>query len=217
MRLSAIWILMAVAGVAALGLGGTAPFGRLALTVGLSETAAVLLDDPWWRGTALYRADRFEEAAEAFRIAGPRASYNRGNALARAGRYREAVEAYDAVLYRAPKDQAARANRALVAALVTETEGEIRAGGRILAAGPAGGAANDGREETATAAPARFTQQEMHQMVAHVFAGQTVIASRQWLTTLPDQPGRYLKLRLEAEHERRRRQGLAAPSGTDPW
>lgn len=207
--LAALTVPLAVA--AALTLEGPTAFGRLALSLGLPGPAAALLHDPLWQGIALYRAGDFDQAAEAFRQAGPRASYNRGNALARAGRYGEAVAAYDAVLYRDPRDRTARANRALVAALVTETVGEARAGGRIAASGTASGPAGERRKDVAKGPPPKVSE------VRKGFSGQSIVASRQWLATLADEPGRYLKLRLAAEHDRRRASGLGAPPAEDPW
>ncbi|MFL1876169.1 tetratricopeptide repeat protein [Hansschlegelia beijingensis] len=46
---------------------------------------------------------------------------------------------------------------------------------------------------------------------------KTVYASRQWLETLPDDPGVYIRRRFEQEREARREQGRAAPEMTDPW
>jgi Ca-activated chloride channel homolog len=40
---------------------------------------------------------------------------------------------------------------------------------------------------------------------------------RQWLQTLSDDPGRFLKLRLAAEHNRRVDAGTAPPITGDPW
>lgn len=85
------------------------------------ETAARQLDDPEWRGSALYRSGQFDTAAEAFgRAQGPRASYNRGNALARAGKLEEALAAYDAALDKAPDMEDARHNRQIVEELLNQ-------------------------------------------------------------------------------------------------
>lgn len=215
MRATTAWPFAGLALLLALGLSvglkGNAPFGRLALALGLNGPAAELLEDPLWRGIALYRAGRFEPAAEAFRQAGPRASYNRGNALARAGRYEEAVAAYDAVLYRTPQDEAARINRALVATLATAILGEVRAGGRVAAEGTTSGPAGAERTETST-----VTGVKVHD-VRRPFDGHSIAASRQWLATLADDPGRYLKLRIAAEHRQRVDAGLAPPPAESPW
>jgi Ca-activated chloride channel family protein len=87
------------------------------------ETAARKLDDPEWRGSALYRSGEFENAAETFaRSQGPRANYNRGNALARAGKLQEALAAYDAALEKAPDLEDARHNRKIVEELLNQQQ-----------------------------------------------------------------------------------------------
>lgn len=73
------------------------------------------------QGVALYRAQRFNEAAAAFAAAktdDPRAHYNRGNALARSGRLRAALAAYDEALRLRPGDRSTQHNRELVARLL---------------------------------------------------------------------------------------------------
>jgi Ca-activated chloride channel family protein len=85
--------------------------------------AATILESPEWRGSALYRAERYDEAASAF--AGkpsPLADYNRGNALARADKLKEAVKAYDSALERNPDMEDARVNRQLVQDLLKQQE-----------------------------------------------------------------------------------------------
>lgn len=83
--------------------------------------AATQLDDPEWKGSALYRSGQFDAAARAFAKAdGPRASYNRGNALARAGKLEEALKAYDAALAANPELEDARHNRKLVEELLKQ-------------------------------------------------------------------------------------------------
>lgn len=85
------------------------------------ESAARQLEDPEWRGSALYRSGKFDSAAEAFaRKQGPRASYNRGNALARAGKLEEALAAYDAALNAAPDMEDALHNRKIVEELLNQ-------------------------------------------------------------------------------------------------
>ena len=87
------------------------------------EAAARRLDDPEWRGSALYRSGQFDSAAQAFaRSQGPRASYNRGNALARAGKLEEALAAYDAALEKAPDMADARHNRRIVEELLNQKQ-----------------------------------------------------------------------------------------------
>lgn len=85
--------------------------------------AAQVLDDPAWRGSALYREGNFESAAEAFaRAETPSADYNRGNALARAGKLEEALKAYDSALDKQPQNEDARFNRDLVKQLMEQQQ-----------------------------------------------------------------------------------------------
>lgn len=85
------------------------------------EAAANTLKSPEWRGSALYKAERYEEAAKAFSKANtPLADYNRGNALARAGKLEEAIKAYDSALDQDPDLEDARVNRKLVEDLLKQ-------------------------------------------------------------------------------------------------
>ncbi len=85
--------------------------------------AARQLESPEWRGSALYRAEQYEDAARAFSQADtPRADYNRGNALARAGKLEEAIKAYDEALARKPDMDDARINREIVQDLLRQQE-----------------------------------------------------------------------------------------------
>ncbi|QTN40276.1 VWA domain-containing protein [Marinobacter salsuginis] len=93
------------------------------------EAAARQMEDPEWRGSALYRSGQFEGAAQAFaRSQGPGASYNRGNALARAGKLQEALAAYDAALEQAPDMEDARHNRKIVEELLNQQQQDQEGG-----------------------------------------------------------------------------------------
>ncbi|AWB21616.1 hypothetical protein DA075_12385 [Methylobacterium currus] len=108
-------LFLAAGGLALAGLiVEPAALARLLLGAGLPGLAAQVSDDPAWRGTALYAAGRYAEAAAAF--AG--SPYNRGNALALAGDLKGALAAYDAALARDPADEDAKANREVVARLL---------------------------------------------------------------------------------------------------
>jgi Ca-activated chloride channel family protein len=81
--------------------------------------AAELAEGPMQKGEALFRARKFEEAAEAFaKVDTPDGDYNRGNALAKAGRYADALAAYQAALRRIPTHADAKYNRALIEELL---------------------------------------------------------------------------------------------------
>jgi Ca-activated chloride channel family protein len=107
---------------------------RSFIGVGLYDAASVLSRDPLLRGEALYRAQRFVEAAEAFRQLGPPGSYNLGNALAQSGHLQEAITAFDAAIGNDSDDEDAVFNRSLVANLLertqsTDPKGPIGTGG----------------------------------------------------------------------------------------
>ena len=90
---------------------------------GKPEQALGVAREPLRRGTAAYRAGRYQDAVKAFSAAeGADAAYNRGNALARLGRYREAIEAYDQALAARPGMADAEYNRAQVEKLLRQQE-----------------------------------------------------------------------------------------------
>ncbi|MBR9870539.1 MAG: VWA domain-containing protein [Gammaproteobacteria bacterium] len=91
--------------------------------------AAELLEQPAWRGSALYRAGKYDEATEVFSESGDIAGdYNRGNALARAGKLEEALEAYEQVLEEHPEHADARFNYDLVKQLLEQQQNQDQNG-----------------------------------------------------------------------------------------
>ncbi len=73
--------------------------------------AAARLDDPLWKGTALFRSGEYNSAVEAFaQDDSAMAHFNRGNALAHAGKPEGALEAWQAALDRDPGHEGARQN-----------------------------------------------------------------------------------------------------------
>ena len=85
--------------------------------------AAKILENPMWRGTALYRSKAYEQAAQAFSEAqGADADYNRGNALVQAGKLKEAIKAYDRALEQNPDMADAAANRQLAEELLRQQQ-----------------------------------------------------------------------------------------------
>jgi len=222
--------LVALACLAAAALsGGTAPYGRLALVLGLPEMAVPLLPDAHWKGVALVRAGRLDEAAEAFGRVGPDAHYDRGVALARAGRFAAALEAFDMAMALNPADHAARANFDLIAAayggMAVDPDAVVnwesdRDGPRVAAptGQGSGRAAGTGDAVTNSGAnmglPLLFSEAEG--AIRKVFDDKHVRANARWLETLEDVPGAYLGARIAAEHKRRAELGLAPPAPEDP-
>jgi tetratricopeptide (TPR) repeat protein len=268
--------LLVLAFATALLSGGRQRVGRMLLSAGMPSAAAVLLLDPKWKGVAFYSAQRWSQAADAFRASGaPESAYNLANALAQARLYADALAAYDQALAESPDDDDARNNRGIIAALL-EAEasrpsnpvagasgsaatqhrdrdagaprGEnARSSGRDGMAGtretasdsaalggalkrastvpghsfdairsePAGSAANYGG--IGQAGGARRTLLEDSARMAKPIEMESAQVDKQWLQTLSDDPGRFLKLRLAAEHNRRVDAGTAPPITGDPW
>lgn len=59
--------------------------------------------------------------------------------------------------------------------------------------------------------------EELVKLPKKSYSQQTVQASPQWLETIADDPGRFVRLKLAAERAGRAERGLAAPTVTDPW
>ena len=197
-----IRVALALAGAAALALAGRAALAKLLLILHLPGLAAPLLDDPAVRGVALYRAGDYAAADDAFRAAGRGSTYNRGLSLAATGDYPLSLAYFDAVLFTNPADSMARENRNVVNALVPPLLGEANAAGRIAA--------------EAIAVSGGSPVDEIKRLGRHLDEGRRV-ADADWLAGLSDDPGEFLRLRLEAEHKRRLSMGLTAPEGGDPW
>ncbi|MEH6719639.1 MAG: hypothetical protein V7704_12225 [Aurantimonas endophytica] len=204
--------LVAVAVLAAV-IAGPAAFARLALSAGAPGIAARLAHDPVTRGVALFEAGDYAAADEAFREAGRSATFNRGLSLAALGRYAESVAYFEAVLFLNATDADARFNRDLVARFVDPVIGEANTIDGIAATADAPEADAAQAEQ---APPSTLTLAEQRSVV-RPRTGQAVAASEAWLTTLADDPGLYLKLRLQAEHQRRLDLGLANPPEDTAW
>jgi Ca-activated chloride channel family protein len=89
-------------------------WGAWRLTRGENAAAAGAFLDPVWRGVALMRAGRFQQAADSFAQSdSATARYDRGNALVMLGQYPDAVAEYDKALALRPGWPDASANRHL--------------------------------------------------------------------------------------------------------
>ncbi|SFS81073.1 Ca-activated chloride channel family protein [Sulfitobacter marinus] len=211
----------------ALGLitGGTAPFGRVFLAMGLPSVAAPLFYDPTWHGVALFRAGDFDAAADRFAQAG--AFYNLGNAEAHAGNYAAALEAFDMAHARGHPD--AQANFDVVAAFYAglgidpealalfETRKDGAEADSFVARGNAR-AAGTGSDVTNNNTMLGLAQLDSRgrQGVRRIFDDKFMLADTRWLAQLADVPGDYLAARILQEHKRRRKLGLSPPKAEDP-
>lgn len=197
-----IRIALAVTGLAALTVAGTAPVAKLLLVLHLPGLAAPLLSDPAVQGVALYQAGNYAAADDAFRRAGRGSTYNRGLSLAAVGDYPLSRAYFDAVLFTNPADSMARDNRNVVNALIPPHLGQANAAGRIAA--------------EAVAVSGGSPVDEIKRLGRPLDQGSRV-ADAEWLAGLPDDPGEFLRLRLETEHTRRAAMGLTAPEEGSPW
>ena len=85
--------------------------------------AAELLEQPGWRGAALYRSERYDDAITAFSDhPGANGHFNRGNALAKAGKLQAALDAYQQALAENPNHEDARFNQDLVQKLLNQQQ-----------------------------------------------------------------------------------------------
>ncbi|MFP3546493.1 VWA domain-containing protein [Rhizobium sp. SIMBA_035] len=93
--------------------------GQLAFERGDFASASAHFQDPMWKGTALYRAGRFQDAVDAFASDGSAASwFNQGNALLHLGKLEEAVAAYGKALEKRPNWPEADADLAIARRLL---------------------------------------------------------------------------------------------------
>lgn len=222
---------VAIGVVLAAMLTGGDPIARLALRAGLPGVAARASDDPVLRGLALSGMGRQGEAAAAFALAGPAQDYNRATALALDEDYAGALLAYDALLARTPNHADARANFALLLSIYGGTELQLtfpgierenRDGPAVAAFEARAGARaiGDGAESDGAAtdifAPEVKTGSGLRR-VPKIFDDTVIKASEDWLTTMLDQPGKFLAARLLAEQKRRRAAGIGMPEEDGAW
>ncbi|WP_271899183.1 VWA domain-containing protein [Candidatus Phyllobacterium onerii] len=95
--------------------------GRRAYDGGNYVSAAGHFEDPMWRGVALYRAGRYQDAVDAFAsVDMPESWYNQGNALLHLGAFEDAVAAYGKALKARQSWPDAEANLAIAQRLLQE-------------------------------------------------------------------------------------------------
>jgi Ca-activated chloride channel homolog len=83
------------------------------------------------------------------------------------------------------------------------------------ASGSIGSAEGAGRTGEANRNVAKPPEQLAHRLAPMTL--KTMAASARWLETLPDDPGVYVKRRIEHERDDRKARGVAAPEMTDGW
>ncbi|MGB7182865.1 MAG: tetratricopeptide repeat protein [Burkholderiaceae bacterium] len=91
--------------------------------------AALVFDDPAWKGVALFRAERFQRAAAEFSLQDSvLAQYNLGVSYAYLKRYKDAESTFRAVLAREPDHEDARHNLNLLRELENESNEQDQSG-----------------------------------------------------------------------------------------
>jgi Ca-activated chloride channel family protein len=189
-------------------MAGPGAMGRLALVAGFPRSSHPLLSDqPAVQGLALFRSGDFAGADAAFAKAGSGQAFNRGLALAGMGNYTLSVAYFDAVLFANPADAEARRLRHMVADMVEPVRGDSSAPGRIAGYGGLL------RPPELIYAQAGFSDPELGKPIE----ARGFVANEEWLRTLGDDPGEFLRLRLKAEYERRAKRGLIRPEVGDSW
>lgn len=199
-------VVLLLAGLACLVAAGPTTLGRLAFWSGLPG-ASRLLSDPAARGLALYRAGDYAHADAALADAGRGQTFNRALTLAATGRHALSVAYLDAVLFAVPGDAEARGLRDLIDRMVPKVRGDSVAPGRLAAVG---GLGPDG---AAGGALASTPDPEWKKPIE----ARGFVASDSWLETITDDPGEFLRLRLEKEYERRAGVGLIRPAEGERW
>ena len=192
--------------------GGAAPWTRLAYLIGADRAVMAFTSDEAVRGAVYYRQGLYSKADSAFAAVGRPATYNRAATLAATERYELSVAYYDAVLFANRYDEDAQANRDVVAEHVIPVIGESDGHGRIatIIEESGGNAKVDPDSPFGRILP---TQRGVLKPVE----ARSVGASREWLDTLSDAPGTYLKQRLAAEYERRKANGVLNKPEASQW
>ncbi|TXI01755.1 MAG: VWA domain-containing protein [Rhizobium sp.] len=97
--------------------------GRLAFERGDFATAAEMFRDPMWKGVALYRAARYQDALDTFAaIDSPESWYDQGNALLHLGQFEDAIAAYENALKERSDWPDAAANLAIARRLLKQEQ-----------------------------------------------------------------------------------------------
>ena len=198
---------------------GPDAWAKMLWRAGQPGLALPLLRDEGARGAALYAAGRYAEADAAFAAIGRGATYDRGLTLATTGDYALSVAYFDAVLFADRYDAEARHNRDLVATLIEPVVGVAMGHGRIETVLAEAGVEIADFDPDDPSQPIEAAQRDPLRADTRrsVTGERTVAADAEWLDTLADAPGEYLRGRLAAEMERRRADGEAHPEEAGRW
>lgn len=198
---------------------GPEAWAKLIWRAGHPSLALPLIENPGARGAALFQAGRYAEADAVFAQIGRSATYNRGMTLAATGDYSLSVAYFDAVLFADRYDADAQHNRRVVSALIEPVIGEARGHGRIETILSQGGVETAAFDPDAPARPIQAAERDPKRasLKRSVTGERTAAADMGWLDSLADAPGAYLKGRIAAEMERRRKDGEAHREEPSRW
>ncbi|MCR9277404.1 MAG: VWA domain-containing protein [Pseudomonadaceae bacterium] len=212
---------------------------------GAPERAETLFKDPAWQGVARYRSDDFDGAAERFQTEdSARGHYNRGTALAKAERFQEALAAFDAALALEPDHADAQFNRDLVERILEESQANQsdpsqsndEQNSEASDEESSDGEAQDSQSEQQGSSDEenadnpedqQSTQQDQKQKdeegnEAQLDEQETdearsadSEASEQWLRRVPDEPGGLLRRKFQHETNQRLQRGDYASRETE--
>ena len=204
-----------IAALASILSGGATPLAKMAYLLGAYESVLRLSDDQAVRGAALYQLGRFKEADAAFAAIGRTGTYNRAASLAATGRYELSIAYYDAVLFADRHDGDARFNRAVVSEFVHHEPVFAEPDGRGGIDAILDDIDND--EPAVDPNDALAVHKKLYSRPRKPVEARSLAASQEWLATLADAPGEFLRKRLAAEHERRKSEGLLHLEEPSPW
>jgi Ca-activated chloride channel family protein len=177
---------------------------------GAFAAAAERFSDPERIAAALYRAGKFEQAADSWgRSATPEAAYNRGNALVFLGRYEAAIDSYRRALAQRPDWLEARNNLELAAlrkARLAPPEDDYGGTGGML-----------GADEIVMDSSGRVAQSGSEQVLeAETGALDDEALRTLWLRRVDTRPGDFLAIRFAHQLAREADTGTRPDSSARP-
>jgi Ca-activated chloride channel family protein len=146
-----------------------------------------------WKGIALYRLGKYEEAAQTFaELETTQAHFNRGNALVKAKAYALAIEAYETALKKEPSYEAAQRNLQVAKAILAELT-KARKEGSL------------GDQSEIDADEIKFDKQAKEGKEVELSAGDKlkIETAEKWMRTVETEVKDFLKLKFSDDYARR--------------
>ncbi|TNF63250.1 MAG: VWA domain-containing protein [Rhodobacteraceae bacterium] len=161
--------------------------------------AADLFTDPLWRGYALYRSGRYEEAVTVLeRIETAEAAFMQGMAHMKSRGYRDGVRAFETALARDPEYPGAADNLSVARDIVDYVE-------RVREQSDTGEEMGIGADDVVfdnEAGKGADTQME-----ARETRGEAILTTEQWMNTVDTRTGDFLRSRFQLEVATATREG----------